>query len=889
MRRAAILLVLCVSLGVRGQTGISVSPVVQRAVQAEYLTDDEKIDLRVFHGLWDEDDLNTPDRLARAALQVAAWDHPVFEDESVDAELRAQALGARGDVDAAIALLEDNQSMRAARIRVEGYWDHGRYEELLEATDSITARLQLRQFESASELVDAVKMLQLRARVAGASGDDFKTMMGMLAYARDEMDRLYWPAWELEAELLIEKDNRATAVETLQQGLSMCPKSAMLHGLQAQLGVDGFNFEAVDKITAVLTKQHESVYKDHEVDRVSPIAAMVGARGYMRQREGAQAGELLNGVLARFPNHTTARALSIAASALDYNFAQTDKSLAEFDLFAPGSPMGLYEVGRVLSEARQYAQADRYLEEATKRLPAWPVPKVERGLMLMQWGKDAEARSVLRLAFEQDPFQVRADNSLRLVEELLTYDTVSSEHFDVRFKSGVDRVMAQEMLVPLEKIYTYVTGLFEHEPDERTIIELMPDHKWFAVRITGMSDIHTIAAATGSVVAMEAPKIGPNHFGVYDWARVVQHEYSHTVTLSKTNNRIPHWFTEAAAVYAENHPRESDTVRMLTNRLRAGQLFDMQEINIAFVRPKKPEDRSFAYAQGHWMYEYIAEEFGDSAPLRMMDLYAQGMQEDEAMLAVLGVSQESFHEMFVEWAWEQARSWGMVVEPSVTLLRFRETLENEDGGVRLAAAIDEFARSAARAAGQSGVLESQSLGLTDFDLATIERLLEEYPGNADLLELGTGLIRMQTGGEMTPELVSWLQRYARARPSDDTPHRMLARHYLKQDTADDLRLATVHLAYLDAREQYSALYARELARVFMRLGELDRAWQSVIRATQIAPFNASNRELAATVALQRRDFEGAEHQLRALVELEPDRDRHKQRLEALRKLREASD
>ncbi|MHC4975219.1 MAG: peptidase MA family metallohydrolase [Planctomycetota bacterium] len=860
---------------------------IRSTIEAEYLTADERRDLRVFHTVWTGEDLENPHAQASAALAVSAWDHPVLEDERIDPQIRAAAMLSRGDIEQGLALLEGDESMRASRLRSEAYWDHGRYQDLLEETDRMILRTRQSDFDRVEDVVDAVRVMQLRARISGSDAGSFQQLMGMLARARDIMDRTYWPTWQVEASLLIEKDNRANGAEAIQQGATMAPRSAELLGLQAHLSVGGFQFDALDQIASGLNEAHSALYTD-AIERRNPIASLEQARGWMRQREAQNALELLDDVLARFPNHPEARALRIAAVSLEYDFDRVDELLSEFDAFAPDSALALHEVGAVLSEARQYAEADRYLELASQRLPAWSDPLVERGLMLLQWGKDVEARDVLRLAHERDPFHVRADNSLRLVEELLTYDTVESEHFIVRFKPGIDRVMAEEMLGPLERIHEHVAGLFDHEPRERTVIELMPDHEWFAVRITGMSDIHTIAAATGSVIAMEVPKIGPDHFGEYDWARVVQHEYTHTVTLSKTRNRIPHWFTEAAAVYAEGHPRDADTVRMLTGRLLSDALFDMREINIAFVRPRRPDDRGFAYAQGHWMYEFIIERFGDSTPLRMMDLYAQGVPENQTMLDVLGVTQSEFHEMFVEWAWDQAREWGMVVEPSVALLRFRETLSDDSRADGLIDALDRFATSASRAGAMGGAVQTQSLDMVELDLATIERLVEEHPSHAELLQRGAQLAHQENGDELSQEAARWLSRYSRARPSDDTPHRVLARHYLESDRTADLRRAREHLEYLDLREQYSAIYARELARVSMRLGDLESSWRSALRATQIAPFDASNRELAATVALQRRDFESAEHHLTVLAEIEPGRDRHKQRLEALKRLRETS-
>jgi len=100
--------------------------------------------------------------------------------------------------------------------------------------------------------------------------------------------------------------------------------------------------------------------------------------------------------------------------------------------------------------------------------------------------------------------------------------------------------------------------------------------------------------------------------------------------------------------------------------------------------------------------------------------------------------------------------------------------------------------------------------------------------------------------------------------------------------------AIEHLEYLDVREQKTPTYALELAKRYAAKGEWDAAWKKAERATQVSPYEAGSRELAATVAVKRGDFDSAERHLGALVILEPNVSLHKQRLDALKKLREAA-
>lgn len=66
---------------------------------------------------------------------------------------------------------------------------------------------------------------------------------------------------------------------------------------------------------------------------------------------------------------------------------------------------------------------------------------------------------------------------------------------------------------------------------------------------------------------------------------------------------------------------------------------------------------------------------------------------------------------------------------------------------------------------------------------------------------------------------------------------------------------------------------------------MGQSLDKVLRAATIGPYEAPIRELAATIAIQRQDFDNAKWQLEALTMLEPDRPIHKERLTALEKLR----
>ena len=500
--------------------------------------------------------------------------------------------------------------------------------------------------------------------------------------------------------------------------------------------------------------------------------------------------------------------------------------------------------------ARQYAAAADMLEEAARREPAWSAPRNELGLLEMQSGRDDRALAALREAARMDPYEKRVAFSLYLMEEMAGWEVLETPHFRVRYRAGVDAALARDMVASLESVHAEVAGRFDHEPSQRTTIELLPDHQFFGVRITGMPWIHTVAASTGPVIALEPPREGAagKHLGRFDWLDTVRHEYVHTVTLDRTANRIPHWLTEAAAVDMEHKRRDWRTHELLARALEQEELFDLDEIKWAFVRPKRKTDRALAYAQGHWMVEFMRERHGPDALPRLLLRYERGESEAEAMKAVLGMTREQFMADFLGWAGTQVKSWGLAAEPDVSTL-----LPARDDGE----------------------------GRAPIDAATIAAALDTHPEHPDLLEIAARRAvaeadaKAGTGAALADRERDLLRRLSVARPFDPWPHQQLARDALARG---DAAAAVPHLEFLDARTDDEPSFALELARIERASGNVARAASHADRAARIDPYDPATRELAAATAVESGDMPTARRHIAALVTLEPSNPRHAERL-----------
>ncbi|GJM18697.1 MAG: hypothetical protein DHS20C14_09100 [Phycisphaeraceae bacterium] len=840
--------------------GGDVNPTVVERLAAPYLSDDERAELRLFHGMWTADDLRTPADNARAALVLGRYDHPALRDAEADVSDRAEAALKRGEPERTLELLTQSRTIRGARLQAEALFMLGRHDEAVEAVQPVVEAFSARRVESAADIAEGVRALMVRARVLGSElgdGGDYKAMLALLAHARDDLDRLDWRPRLAEAVLLYERHNRAEANAALSEVLALNPRCAEALAMRGRLAVDGFNFDAMNAIVFELDRLASSATL---IEGGAPIgsaeARLIEAHAWLRQRNAIETRLTLSPVLTRHPDHREALALDAAASAVGARFGDAQTTLDRLEQLSPGSPIGPLTVGRALAEARQYDLAPAYLERAADRLPNDSTAPMELGLMELQAGRDADAIGHLTHATTLDPFNARANNSLTLALEVTTYARVETPHFIVRHAPGIDAVFAADMPGPLEALYARVTGDapggIDHEPAHKTFIDVLPDHQHFAVRITGMPELWTIAASTGPIIAMEAPRPGPNKkTGPYDWARVLQHEFTHTVTLSRSNNRIPHWMTEGMSVYLEDRPRDERTWRLLAQAYSQNRLFDLRDINIAFVRPKQPADRSLAYAQGEWLIEYVNERFGPEAPREILDEVGKGASDMQAFEAVLEEPVEDFLAAFRAWARED-------------LIRV---------GMRVPEGVPTYEQLCAR----DGVSPSEAAG----DASHLDAWLDEFADHPEVLEARVGLAIAGAGRVPDASVVPELERLARVIPVASTPHRLLSRVFLSSDDPEDHARAIPHLAFLDEREQSTPAFAAELSRLYEQAGDTAAAHRYAERVVMIAPYDADGRERAARTAILAGELLDARRHLAALVALEPDRARHQQRLDAM--------
>jgi len=712
----------------------------------------------------------------------------------------------------------------------------------------------------------------------------------MLQTAYSRLDRAYWPARIAAAELLREKfnnDEEDGSVSDYQAALRINPNLPEAHVGIGEVALENWGFEEIEKRveSALQTNPH-----------FAPAIHLL-AKKLILERRYEQAVDACDRALRINLNDLTALSLRAAAAACRYDAKSVDEMRIRVEEINPRCARFHRTLGDALGGIRQYESSEKEYLKAIELDAADANARTELGMMYMQWGLEDKARDALDAAWALDPYNERTKFTLELLDSLRNFASHETEHFIVRHDASRDPGLGEYVASYLEPIYVSVTGDYDAGLDQKTIIEFFPTHRAFGVRITGKPWIHTVGACTGRVIALETPKDNRDVMGRFHLGRVLKHEFTHTVTLAITENRIPHWFTEGLAVYQEDSARSFDWCQLLAEAVRRDELFTLESIDWGFIRPKKATDRTMAYAQSEWMVEYIAERFGYDAIQSMLRRYKDGQTQTQVFSRQLGLEISQFDDDFRKWSRGHVERWGFPVSPPENLDALRTSAESDANPGLLGRLSEtewdegepnraiETARKALDAdprepralrvliealqeVGREQPNEADRRAFEDEALGFAERLLEVEPANWTALEcLGEiHLRRLDWDKAIEP-----LQRLQRDCPMNPLSWRGLAGIYLDRGEDEAALAQLLELARLEPNDPEFAARIADLSR---KKGDLREARYWLGQALAADPLRPALHGLMAEICLQLDDTGAALREYKMLTLLEPGSAKH---------------
>jgi tetratricopeptide (TPR) repeat protein len=573
----------------------------------------------------------------------------------------------------------------------------------------------------------------------------------------------------------------------------------------------------------------------------------------------------------------------------------------------------------MLEVRNKQAAAERYYRESIRLLPRQPEPHAGLGLLLMRMGREADARTTLKEAFEADPFHVRVKNSLDVLDVVDAMQSKATPHFVIKYEKADARLIPY-VARHLEIVYGELREQFGYAPPGPTLVEVFSaaqgqsGHAWFSARMVGLPFLGTVAASTGPVVALVSPGETQTH-GNFAWARTLKHEMTHVFNLQQTAYNIPHWFTEGLAVNNENIPLPYRWTVLLRRRAAADTLMNLDTVNAGFARAMDGDECQLAYCQSLLYVHYMLSLKGVDALKLMVAAYVDDPSTAAAIRKVFGVSQAEFESGYAAFLRKQIDSVHVLAAESDNFDELqkahREKSDDADVAARLALAYlqrgakKEAADLAAEALKLQPkqqlatyvIVRLQKAGTPQEALAQLDACLdrkapqplvlnylaglklkaEKYDEAAELYALGerldpanpqwpAGRAKVFMAADQKQNLARALGRFAEIEPDDLPSRKKLAELALERREAAVARRWATEALNIQVED---ADVHRLLALALVDLDELERAIEEFEAAIELNPAHLPQRLALADALIQAKQPAKAKKVLQELLKRDP--------------------
>lgn len=290
-----------------------------------------------------------------------------------------------------------------------------------------------------------------------------------------------------------------------------------------------------------------------------------------------------------------------------------------------------------LVSRRKYREAVDEDRRAIALDPGLWLAHASLGMNLMRIGDLTGGRSELQRAFDGDPFNVWAFNTLDLLDQMDKFIRIKSDHFVYLMAKEDQSSLSRYGPRIAEDAYQQLTRRYGFKPEGPLQVEIFPDHGGFAVRTLGLPGLGALGVCFGKVVAIDSPRARKAES--FNWGSTLWHEIAHVITLQMTNHNIPRWFSEGLSVHEERRARPGWGDHLTLEFVRAykeGKLLKVSELNAGMMRPKSPEQIELSYYQAALFCELIEEKFGFEKIRQSLELFAANTPPDSVFRQVLG-------------------------------------------------------------------------------------------------------------------------------------------------------------------------------------------------------------------------------------------------------------
>ncbi|HTL51588.1 MAG TPA: tetratricopeptide repeat protein [Planctomycetota bacterium] len=455
--------------------------------------------------------------------------------------------------------------------------------------------------------------------------------------------------------------------------------------------IELFNFpQARDEFNAIL-----------KVRKNDPEAILGLAQAEFAQDNYKKALEEIDKVLEVNPNNVGARALAVECRLADENVAtkplDVEKELLELHKISPthletlGLLYGHYLMQSEDKKAREIEKEMKKLNPNPSEFYCIAGDVVERSRNFLvsgdlfqkaidvdnkYWrahfsfamnrrrlGDEELAQKHFAITYKLNPYNVFAVNMRNSLRFLLgdataqtpippEYVTHETEHFVLRVHTREDKILAPYYLAILEEIRTRLDKRWGFDPkgfsQDKILIEIFPTFQDFAAATVGVPNLGALGACFGPTITLVSPRVATNDaHPFFNWERVLEHEYTHAITLQLSGYKVPRWFTEGCST----HQEQDDFLywdQLLVDGYAQKQLMPIAKINAGFTQQTFPGRIQLSYYHGKLIVDHIVRVYGLDAVKKILAAYKAGKDDIEAIKDGTGVKLEEIDQGVLE-------------------------------------------------------------------------------------------------------------------------------------------------------------------------------------------------------------------------------------------------
>jgi tetratricopeptide (TPR) repeat protein len=644
--------------------------------------------------------------------------------------------------------------------------------------------------------------------------EKFKDANDLYQDARDA-DSTYADAYIGQGELLNEKYSYGDAASLFQDALKVNPNSpAAFVGL-----AESKRYESTDASIAAVER---ALGVNPNYARALALRAWLS----LEADNHADASKAIERALGVNPNSTEAIAARAAMFYLQGKKGELDGEVKRALAVNPRAGELFDTLAHFAVITRRYADGVDFGRRAVELSPRLWSARTELGIQLMRVGKTAEGRAELERAFEGDPYNVWAKNTLDLLDTMREYQDTVRGPFLIKSAPAETFTLGPYAAELLEEVHKKLTAKYRFTPRAPISVEIFPNHDDFAVRSLGLPGLGALGVCFGQVITMDSPSA--RQAGEYNWGGTLWHEFTHVITLQMTDNKIPRWFSEGLSVYEEHRARPGwggDWSLMTLKAYSDNRFVKIDDLDAAFTRPRAPDQVPLAYFQASLVCDYIEEKHGFDAILRMLALYKEGAKTPDVFQRALSTSTADFDRGFNDYLRAKTKPW-----------------------------LEALAGGPASVAG-----ETQSKD-------ALSAIVKAQPNNF-FARLKLGALLKSEGD--ADGAIEHLKRAAELFPfygGEGNPYKHLADIYEARGQKTE---AANYLAALARADETNAEAFGRLARLRLAMKDRAGALDAIKQSFFINPFDAALHKLAGDVYLDQGNPTEAAKEYRVLVALNP--------------------